>query len=283
MMSPRARRGLKFGLGGLLAYLAFCQFFFITHAMSGVFRPLSSLVFIPAAMAQGESVSYHQVVELAHGLQGFGGVTKKKQAFDQALVASVYRLYVEHLAQELKVKLTNTEVAEYELDSGLLTAGLQTAHWNAGDYRKFIIEPLLLAQKIELAVSTDETYQTVAYDTMETLRKKVLQGMPFADVAENFSEDSSARARGDLGMMNLATLPVWLEPALELRHQDIGTISSILAAPDAFWTVTLIEFIPSELPEQATIHFRGLAVKKKSFGAVIGDMMARNPAWVFVW
>jgi hypothetical protein len=107
--------------------------------------------------------------------------------------------------------------------------------------------------------------------------------MPFADVAQNFSQDPSALSRGDLGIMSMATLPSWLEPAVNLSTEEIGTISDVLHAPNAYWTVTLVEYFASTIPDQAAIHFRGIAVKKMSFGAVIGDVMSENPAWVFIW
>ena len=283
MISPRLRRGLVFGLGVIFSYALFCQFFFITHAMGGIFRPLSSLVLVPAAKADGQGISYRSLVELAHGMKGFGGVTENKDAFDRALEVSVYRLYVEGLAKELDVSVTKEELNAYEIDPEVVAEGLEAAKWDDKDYRKYIVEPLLLAQKTEVAVSANDVYQADALETMESLRKKIAQGMPFADVAQNFSQDPSALLRGDMGIMSMGTLATWLQPAVRLTEEEIGTVSEVLHAPDAYWSVTLIEFFPSAVPEQAAIHFRGIAVKKKSFGAVVGDAMAENPPWVFVW
>jgi hypothetical protein len=283
MISRRFRRGLIFGLGVFFSYLVFCQFFFVTHSMSGIFRPLSSLVLIPAAQADGQRVSYRAVAELAHGMKGFGGATTNKEAFDRSLAVSVYRLYIEELAQELDVEVGKDEVTAYPVDLDVVNSGLEIAKWQEKDYRKYIVEPLLLAQKTEAAVSANDIYQADALEAMESLRKKVAQGMPFADVAQNFSQDPSALSRGDLGIMSMATLAAWLQPAVELVDEEIGTVSEILHAPDAYWSVTLVEYFPSEVPDQAAIHFRGIAVKKKSFGAVVGDSMADNPPWVFVW
>lgn len=280
MISRGSRRGFIGVLTIFFCYLLFCEFFFMTHAVNGIFRPLSSLVLVPAAKAEGERVSYRYVAEMAHGMEGFGEATERQDAFDRALATSVYRLYIESLAKDLDVEVTKDEVTAYPLDSEEIAAGLEIARWDEKDYRKYIVEPLLLAQKTEAAVSANDAYQAEALETMESLRKKVAQGMPFADVAQNFSQDPSALARGDLGIMSVGTMPPWLRPALEL---ELGDISEILHAPDAYWMVTVIEYFPSEVPEQAAVHFRGIAVKKKSFGAIVGDTMAQNPPWVFVW
>jgi len=280
MLSRRLRRGLLGVVTVFFCYVLFCQFFFVTHAVNGIFRPLSSLVFVPAAEVQNKHISYRYVVEMAHGLEGFAGATERKDIFDRALAVSVYRLYIKVLADELDVKVTKEDLAAYPIDQAVIAPGLELARWNETDYRKFIIKPLLLAQKTEAAVSANAVYQAEALETMESLRRKLAQGMPFADVAEGFSQDASALSRGDLGIMSMGTLMTWLQPATTLAP---GDISEILHAPNAYWTVTLIEYFPSEVAEQAAVHFRGIAVKKKSFGAVVGDAIVEHPAWVFIW
>ncbi|HRH32340.1 MAG TPA: peptidylprolyl isomerase [bacterium] len=252
----------------------------ITHAMNGIFRPLSRLVLIPAVTAAGKTVSYHQVVELAHGMKGFAGAQTNAQAFEEALSVSVYRLYVKSLASAHDVRVASTEVDAYVVDETILAPGLEVAGWKRSDYEKYLVAPLLLAQQTEMAVKADDAYQAEALESMESYRKKLAQGMPFADVAQNFSEDVTAIARGDLGIMNVGTLPDWLVPALELEP---GEISQVLSAPDAYWTVTMLEYYPSEVPEQAAVHFRGLAVKKLPFPQILDAMTFDYPPMVFVW
>lgn len=274
------RRGLLASLLVFFCYLTFCEFFLITHAMNGIFRPLSRLVLIPAVTAAGKTVSYHQVVELAHGMKGFAGAQTNAQAFEEALSVSVYRLYVKSLASAHDVRVASTEVDAYVVDETILAPGLEVAGWKRSDYEKYLVAPLLLAQQTEMAVKADDAYQAEALESMESYRKKLAQGMPFADVAQNFSEDVTAIARGDLGIMNVGTLPDWLVPALELEP---GEISQVLSAPDAYWTVTMLEYYPSEVPEQAAVHFRGLAVKKLPFSQILDAMTFDYPPMVFVW
>jgi hypothetical protein len=280
MSLGRWRQGALLVLGGFFCYLVFCEFFFVTHAMRGIFRPLSHLVLIPAARAQHEHVAYASVVELAHGMRAFGNLEKRKQAFDQALSVSVHRLYIRKLADELGVRVTNEDVQAYPIDLPAIQSDLEAAGWNVKDYQKYIVEPLLLAQKTEMAVSLQADYQTQAHEAMGLIRKKLDLGLPFADAAQNFSQDPSAPARGDLGIMSMDTVPAWLLPATSLA---VGETSEVLEAPDALWTVTLLEFYPSEVPEQAAVHFRGIAVKKTSFNQILQDRQATHPVWVFVW
>ena len=259
------RRGLSASITGLFCYVIFCQIFLITHATGGVARSLSRLVLIPAAVVNGHPVSYSKVIKLARYIKDSTGDYDKKTAFDEALKVSVYRLYIDELARAHGVIVTESELEAYSDDE---------------DYQKYILTPLLLTQKTAVVVESDEVYQAEALETMESIRKKLAQGMPFGDVAQNFSQDASAAARGDLGIMNMGMLEAWLVPAVALEP---GDISAVLSGPDAFWTVTLVEFFPSEIPEQAAVHFRGVAVKKKTFSAILDDQILANPPWVFVW
>ncbi|MFZ2681899.1 MAG: peptidylprolyl isomerase [Patescibacteria group bacterium] len=271
------------GLGGLLvglSYLLYCQFYLVTHAMNGIFRAPAALVWIPAAKIDGQSLSYKEVVEMAHGIRAFGEVEKSKVAFDQALQLSVHRLYVKKLADEFDVKVTAEEVAAYPLTLEFLSEELAAAHWSEKEYRKYVIKPLLLAQRTASAFEASDTYQQAALERMESLRKKVAQSMSVADVAQNFSESASAVDRGDFGIMPVADVPEWLRPALLLEP---GDISEVLSAPTQYWTVSLLEFYPSDTPELAAVHFRGFAINKQSLGQVINSDKLAQPAWVFVW
>lgn len=280
MTMSALRRGALASLLVFFCYLTFCEFFLITHAMSGIFRPLSRLVMIPAATAAGQTVNYHQVVELAHGMKGFAGAQTNAQAFSEALDVSVYRLYVKSLASAHDVRVTSAEVDGYGVDESILVPGLEAAGWKQSDYEKYLVAPLLLAQQTESVIDTDDAYQVEALERMESYRKKLAQGMPFADAAQNFSEDVTAAARGDLGIMSVGTLPAWLAPALQLAP---GEISQVLSAPDAYWTVTMLEYYPSDIPEQAAVHFRGLAAKKMSFPQILEALTFDHPPMVFVW
>lgn len=280
-MNPvTVRTGLKRVGIVFLCYLIFVQMFFLLHLTHGLARTLSRVVLLPAAVAQGKVLTYHEVVELEHGLEGMAGLDKHKEAFDQAVRTGVARLYIEKLAQELEVSVSQDELLAYPVDFSVLAVGLDKAGWNEREYRKYIVKPLLLAQKTEAALSSSTAYQTETMETMEALRRKLAQGMLIGDVAENFSEHSSATSRGDLGIMSLRDVPDWLLPATGLAP---GEISGVIESADAFWTVEMIETFAAEPPENGAVHFRGLAVKKTTLGEVTDMQALLYPAFVFVW
>lgn len=273
-------RSLKVMAGSFFCYFVFCEFFFITHITGGVMRPLAKLVFIPAATVDGRAVSYDAVADLARGLRAFDPQLEKQDAFEQALSVSVYRLYIKEFAQEAGVEVTSDELETYPVDETHLAPILEAAKWKQPDYQRYVIEPLLLAQKTELAITDDDKYQADALAKIEGFEKKLDQGLLLGDLAQTFSEDPSAAARGDLGIMSMGDVPEWLKPATTL---EIEEISPVLHAPDAYWIVSVTEFYPSSNPDQAAIHFRGAAVKKIPFGVIVNERVLEQPAWVWVW
>jgi hypothetical protein len=280
MISVRFRTVCKRAGVVFFCYFVFVQSFFIFHPLHGVARSLSPLLVVPAASVQTKHLSYRELASLAQGMKGFAGAERNREAFDLSLRTSVTRLYIEQLADELDVSVDKDEVAAYPIDSAAITPGLELAKWDEDDYRKYIVKPLLLAQKIEAALGASEAYQAEPLATMESLRKKLAQGMPFTEVAVHFSEDASAEFRGDLGIMSMRHVPDWLLSSTTLLP---GQISGVIESPAAFWTVEMIEVFPSEIPENAAVHFRGFAVKKNTLGAVMDERALSYPAFVFVW
>ena len=266
-------------LGLFFCYCLFVQVFFLGHFTKGIARPLSRLIFVPAASRGDEYLPYGRLIELTRGAMAFDGPVDHETAFDRALSAGVWQLSVQDLADELRLRVSKEELAAYPVDEAQLADQLAAAGWNTDDYRKYIVKPLLLAQKVEAGVAESDTFQSDAKQSLESLIKKVEQGMPIADVAQNFSQDPSALYRGDLGIMSLSSVPEWLRPATTL---SVGERSGILSSPEAFWYVEMIAYYPSEGGDPA-VHFRGIAVKKRSLSTIIDDRRAENPGWVFIW
>ncbi len=279
MMWRRIPRAAVVLFGVFFCYLLFVQFFFVFHFTGGVARFFSRLIVIPAATVNGQHLSYGRLIELKRGTIAFHGPLDKKLAFERALSAGMWQLSMQDLADEFAIQVSKEELAAYPLEESQLMEELTAASWKVDDYRKYIVKPLLLAQKVEAAVIESDQYQSEARRTLEALIKKAEQGMPLAEVAERFSQDPSALFRGDLGAMSPEEIPEWLQPAVNL---EVGQRSDILSAPEAYWYVEKTAEYGSPGSGSA-MQFRGVAVRKRSLGTVLDDRRAEDPGWVFVW
>lgn len=272
-------------------YGFFVQVFFLFHFIHGPALFLSRFIIVPTALvtasdaAPRESLSYSTTLQLARGAEAFDlsdqEATDKDapKPFDEGLRIGVHRLYVEQLADELGVEVPASEVAAYQVDESAIATGLQEAKWSVEQYRKYIVAPLLLLQKAELAVYSNDDSQLPAKEELESLVAKVEEGIPFSDVALYFSQDpATSQLGGSFELMATDEIPDWLAAAANLAE---GERSQILSGEDAYWVVQVAG--RETIGEQEFIQFRGIAVKKMSLGEIIAARREANPPVVFVW
>lgn len=274
-----------------VAYGFFVQLFFFFHFIHGPAYFFSRFIVVPAAIVTAsedgsrKTLSYTTTLQLARAAEAFGlsaqasAEADSPKPFDEGLRIGVHRLYVQQLADELAVEVTDEEVSSYQVDEAAIAGGLEEAGWTIDEYRKYVVEPLLLAQKVEQAVYGQDESQAPARQELEDLLAKVEEGIPFADVALHYSQDSvTAPASGNLGLMSIDEVPDWLRPAVNL---ETGQRSGILSAGDAYWVVEVVS--KEVIGEEEFVQFRGIAVNKMSLGEIIATRRADNPPLVFVW
>ncbi len=283
MKFARLRPAGFFLLSVIFVYAIFNYSFFIFHFTHGPARlfargVIAPAVFIKAGEASSQkTLSYSTILELARAAEAFGQA-QGEEAFDEGLKSGVHRLYIEQLANELGVITNREAIAHYEVNEELIASGLSQAGWTVDDYRQFVVAPLLLSQGVEQAVALGDAGQEAAKNTLEEIMKKIDDGMPFRDVAEYFSEDISAKNKGDLGLMKVSEVPHWLRPALTLQ---ISEHSEILSGPEAYWVVELLS--REKINGEEYVRFRGIAVKKLTLGEIIATRRQANPPLVLVW
>ncbi len=262
-------------LGVIVAYGIFVQVFFLFHFFNNSAIFFSRFIVVPAVVLGGDSdssritLSYREVAQLA----------RLVESFDEALKIDVHRMYVEQLADELGVTVSAEEIADYAASNKQLNDNLVTTGWSENDYLEFVVGPLLLAHKVELAADDNHASQEPAQQELAGLLTKVDQGIPFADVAKYFSQDfASAKLSGSFELTAVEELPAWLVPAVKLSP---GDRSQVLSAGDAYWVVELVS--REIIDGQEYVRFRGIAVKKKSLGEIIAARQAAHPPFVLVW
>lgn len=237
---------------------------FVFHRTAGAWASLSYAAIFPAAVVNGVPVSYHHLAAFTNGLEKNEVYEKHGDAFQAALTKSVNDAAVLSLARELKLPVGDIR---------------KEADGTDPFARKYIEEPLLIAQRTEEAVLTDAELQADAKNRIGILRERFAEGMPFSDAAPRFSEDVTGGNGGELGTFLVDEMPTWLLPVKDL---EVGEISGIIDGPDAFWLIEVAG--KSEDENGATlIHLRGIAAKKRTLNDILEERLSNNPPWVFVW
>jgi PPIC-type PPIASE domain len=264
-------RSIGLGVLALFFLLQISAVFF--HAGDGVMRPFSWLV-LPPAWVRWSPVSYHRVVETAHAFVVLGIAPSYQEAFPDALGFVLRDVRLEHLLQEKDLAFSVDAQAEgviTDTDVQVLVAG----GVSLSEQERFLADPLLRLRGADAlrneALLSQET-------RLQNVLEKVDLGMPFADIARYFSEDSSAMNGGDLGVFLVSELPVWAQDA---ANMEVGDVRSDVVGSDAFWVVKLAD--AGGEGEEAWVHLRAIAINKPTLAAILRADASEHPALLLVW
>ncbi|MCR4312495.1 MAG: peptidylprolyl isomerase [Candidatus Uhrbacteria bacterium] len=252
------------------------------YSYSGWKNPSASPWFarLPLPIAQlGIHVAwYSDVAKLAAGFAASEDrIEPTADDFSGALDLIMRRLVIAQLANTFDIRVTDEEVAAELVDDESLQAFLAQTGWDIDDYESLVLEPFVLSQKVEVALMGDSSYQGGAREAMQALQVKLDLGIAFEDVAQQYSEDTSAQSRGNLGYVLPSEVDEGFAPAFLL---NVGDTSSVFETVDAFWIVR-VEDIARETAGDRYL-LRGIAVKKQSIGTIVDGRIDDHLLHIFV-
>ena len=233
---------------------------------------------LPVAQLGARTAWYSDLSALANGFAASEGHQElTEDDFDHALDLVNRRLLIARLADEYDVEVTQDEVNVELVEDDALHEFLAEAKWDLDAYREYVLEPFVLSQRVEEQLMMDRKYQAGALEDIAALQAKLELGIAFEDVAQQYSEDSSAQAKGSLGYVLPSEVDAGLASAFAL---EIGGVSEVLEASDAFWIVR-VEDIANEV-DGDRYFLRGIAVKKQGIAEIVDQLIEEHDMVVFV-
>lgn len=266
---------LGVGCGVLVLWLLLQLGAVFFHVGDGAMRYITRFV-LPPAWVHFSPVSYHRVVETAHAFVALEIAPTYQEAFPLALSFVVRDLRIEDLLEDQTLASF-----EGELFTEMDRATLQDAGISEREQEKYIEYPLFRTQAADVLRGGILPSQEMR---LQNVLEKIELGMPFADIARYFSEDSSAMNGGDLGVFLLSELPVWAQSVAEM---EVGEVRSDFVGADAFWVLKVVDAgIGGGEGIEGNgdwVQIRGVAINKPTLGAVLRAHAVEYPVWVFVW
>lgn len=268
-----ARRliALVVGFGVLIGLaLAAYEVFFVWHMHQGIMRTIARVVPLPVIMIDNRVVWYRELSERANVLETTAGL-EPEDAFDQARVLAEQRAMLRSLAAKFDVDIPVRDAREYLEANPDLARSFAEEGWRQRDLLRFVIQPLLLGQKLEPLVLADTDLQSEARLRAEKIVEKIDAGVRFADLAIHYSEGSTATGGGSLGAIELTSLPLFWQPTI--RGVTLGETTPVLEGDDAFW----IFYIAGEVITAEGVETRLLSaieIKKDLLGTIVARQVA---------
>ncbi len=259
---------------------------------------LTTVLPVPAAVANGTPISYHAYQEDFTTLRAYyqknptltGTNTPPSDEELRTLILNrlVYDTVLAQTARSYRLQVTQDEldqqlaqVAQQSNQGKDLSTALRDLYGLTTEQFKLkILLPYLRFSKIEEAIRADEQYTAEPRQRAETVLAKVrADGQSFADLAKEFSEDSSASVGGDLGFFGRGAMVLEFETAAFALKE--GESSGLVQSKFGYHIIRVEEKITD--PEKGEqVHARHILIKTKTADEVLQDRMQRASVYLFI-
>lgn len=262
-----------FFVGTFSLYLGFYK----SHWHNGFARSIVSVVPLPVASVEGETVWYKEVIELSLIFDFQDDSNHLEDAFDKALEIAIDRRHLEQLADDLSVSILESDVLNYEIKNE--NEFLTKIGWSEKDYRKYIVRPLLISQAVESTAYSSLEHQKIAHAEIESIKENVDLGVSFIDLAKQYSDDSSSVLGGDVGYFKKSDFGEGLESIFDL---EVGEVSEILEAEEYFVIAKVYDVILDENKERDQVGVYIITVDKNDLSVVLEEYKKGREVKIFV-
>lgn len=256
---------IVFGIGLLLlvSLLIYSGGLYIKHWNGPFTVMLTKYVPIPAAVVNGDIIRYSTWQEQARALSQYYAATGqdsntdvvpnsneiKQHVFDrlveQQLVKQLATRYTISIDEEDIVHQQTLLTDELGQESTLENEISHLYGWSAPQFSEQVIKPLMLKNKLEIALTLDDRVNYAKRKQAEDFLNQIKRGAAtFEDIAERYSEDVSAVQGGDLGYFKLSEMVPEFSAAVE--KLEVGEVSDVVKTQFGYHIIKLEERIADE-------------------------------------
>ncbi|MBI2475362.1 hypothetical protein HYV69_02980 [Candidatus Uhrbacteria bacterium] len=247
-------------------------------------KTVSFIIPFPAVMVDGSIITMRTYIlereALAQYLKNSGTTEPPSNDVLQQTIleALVNKTVIRKLASRYGVKLDQASVEKYYQD---VVAGQsseddftkelsETFGWSKTDFKKRIVESIVLALQMSDFVSKDETLQAPVREEVEQVYGRLKAG-------EDFLTVSATSFENDLGYQNVADLP---EEWKVVKDLPVGVLSEIIELEQNYVIATITDRI--EAAEDSQIHLMTVMIPKITLENLVSEYLSNAKVRYFV-
>ena len=281
---------LTIGLAGTLYYF---------KIQNPVTKIVTRVVPLPIALVNWQPLFYYTWQDQVETLKNF---YQREQANNPSLVIPTQTEVETHilnrmielslmnqLAKDYNVAVSDAEIDE-QIQSLVTEIGsleaLETQlkdlyNWDLKDFKHEILEPLLLKNKLGVAITLDDRLNQAARNTaQEVLDKLKNGGQSFEQLAQEYSEDITALQGGDLGYFGRGQMIKEFEDAaFGLKP---GEISDIVKTQFGYHIIKVEEQLFDEDEVLTQVRAKHILIRGKDFNEFFEEVNNQAKIWKFV-
>ena len=216
--------------------------FYLENWYTGPARIAAKVLPMPAVIVENKVIWYRDISEFANvfALAEEDQGVELGDPFQAALDRTVSNKHLLNFSKELGVDVSRQEIQDFVIDDVDLEEFLDRVGWSESQYRKFIVEPLLLAQESEDVIFASHEYQAESLKAIQNLEQDIGLGIRFEDLAIQYSDDVSGPAGGYLGFFTEDAMPEGLE---HLFDAELAEPSEIIETEHSFMIAQVYDVI----------------------------------------
>ena len=153
--------------------------------------------------------------------------------------------------------------------------------WHLADFQNEIIKPMLLKNKLDLALIADREYNKQAEGTIQAIFEEIKIGQKsFAELARLYSQDITGAQGGDLGYFGRGEMLLEIENAA--FNLEIGQTSGIIKTRLGYHLIKLEEKLTDESGNLAKVRASQILIKGKNLDDLVKDLKTKIKIWRLV-
>ncbi len=254
-------------------------------------KSVASIIPYPAVMVNGSIVTMrtyileHEALTQYLKTTGYNEMPSDDVLQQTILDALINKIAIRKLAGQYGVKLDQDLVDQYYQDvvDGQTSEDefskelADTFGWSKADFKKRIVESIVLALQMSDFVSKDETLQAPAREEIAKVYDRLKAGEDFIAVANEINAQYATSFESDLGYQNISDIP---EEWKTVKAVPVGGLSEIIELEQSYAIATVTDRI--EAAEDSQIHLMAVIIPKTTLEDLVTDYLEGAKVRYFV-
>jgi hypothetical protein len=271
---------------GVVVVVLMATFFVYNSAPTGfLVRFVTAVIPYPVMSIDGTSVSFKDYLSEYDSLVKYfesnedseEEVPSEIDSREMILKTITNKVIIQKLAKKHGVKVDQTKVEEFyvgvvageESEEVFEKQIKETFGWSTKEFKKRIVESIVLAGQMNEFIQTNEEMQKSKKDLALESFARIASGEDFGAVAKEVHNKVKVLMDSDLGFLKLSDIPeTWRESVGELK---IGEFTNVLELPEGYAMFMAVDRAVSG--DDVQIHLLTLTIPKKSLEEVSGEYL----------
>jgi len=261
-----------------------------------IIKKITKYIPYPVAIVNFKIITYYDWERQVEALQNFYQkqldqnpkfeFPTKNQTYQHVLDRMIEQKLIEQLALDYQVNISQEEINNQILEiteeiggeDALSDQLKELYNWTIEDFKKEIIRPFLIKDKLSLAITLDDRINSEARSKAEEILKMIKNKEDtFEEIAKKYSEDATAVNGGNLGYFSLGQMvPEFEKVAFALQP---GEVSDIVKTRFGYHIIKVEEKLTNEEGNVTQIGAKHILIRSKSLEEYLEEFKNESHIW----